>query len=32
VLTRGQVLAEGDYAAISTNPEVKAAYIGSDDA
>lgn len=32
VLTRGQVLAEGDYAAISANPEVKAAYIGSDDA
>jgi branched-chain amino acid transport system ATP-binding protein len=32
VLTRGQVLAEGDYAAVSTNPDVKAAYIGSDDA
>ncbi|MDW8443242.1 MAG: ABC transporter ATP-binding protein [Acetobacteraceae bacterium] len=31
VLTRGQVLAEGDYAAISTNPEVKAAYIGSEE-
>jgi branched-chain amino acid transport system ATP-binding protein len=32
VLTRGQVLAEGDYAAVSANPEVKAAYLGSDDA
>jgi branched-chain amino acid transport system ATP-binding protein len=32
VLTRGQVLAEGDYAAVSANPDVKAAYIGSDDA
>ncbi|WP_439577102.1 ABC transporter ATP-binding protein [Elioraea sp.] len=32
VLTRGQVLAEGDYAAVSSNPDVKAAYIGSDDA
>ena len=32
VLTRGQVLAEGDYAAVSTDPDVKAAYIGSDDA
>ena len=32
VLTRGQVLAEGDYAAVSANPEVKAAYLGADDA
>jgi branched-chain amino acid transport system ATP-binding protein len=32
VLTRGQVLAEGDYASVSANPEVRAAYIGSDDA
>jgi branched-chain amino acid transport system ATP-binding protein len=32
VLTRGQVLAEGDYASVSANPDVKAAYIGSDDA
>jgi branched-chain amino acid transport system ATP-binding protein len=31
VLTRGQVLAEGDYAAVSANPEVRAAYIGSEE-
>jgi branched-chain amino acid transport system ATP-binding protein len=30
VLTRGRVLAEGDYAAVSGNPEVQAAYLGSD--
>ncbi len=30
VLTRGQVLAEGDYAAVSANPEVRAAYLGSE--
>jgi branched-chain amino acid transport system ATP-binding protein len=30
VLTRGRVLAEGDYAAVSANPEVQAAYLGSD--
>ncbi|KQU50911.1 ABC transporter ATP-binding protein [Bosea sp. Leaf344] len=29
VLARGQVLAEGDYAAVSTNPLVVEAYIGS---
>jgi branched-chain amino acid transport system ATP-binding protein len=28
VLTRGKVLAEGDYATVSENPEVKAAYLG----
>jgi len=28
VLTRGRVLAEGDYAAISTDPAVKEAYLG----
>ncbi|MFC0217745.1 ABC transporter ATP-binding protein [Pseudochelatococcus lubricantis] len=28
VLTRGSVLAEGDYAAVSTNPSVREAYIG----
>ena len=28
VLTRGAVLAEGDYAAVSTNPEVVEAYMG----
>ena len=28
VLTRGQVLAEGDYAAVSSNPEVRQAYMG----
>jgi len=30
VLTRGRVLAEGDYATVSRNPEVIAAYLGSD--
>ena len=29
VLTRGQVLAEGDYATVSKNPEVQQAYMGS---
>jgi len=28
VLTRGRVLAEGDYAAVSSNPEVREAYLG----
>jgi branched-chain amino acid transport system ATP-binding protein len=28
VLTRGRVLAEGDYAAVSANPEVRQAYLG----
>jgi branched-chain amino acid transport system ATP-binding protein len=32
VLTRGKVLAEGDYATVSKNPEVIAAYLGSSDA
>ncbi len=32
VLTRGRVLAEGDYAAVSKNPEVITAYLGSADA
>ena len=32
VLTRGKVLAEGDYATVSKNPEVIAAYLGSADA
>jgi branched-chain amino acid transport system ATP-binding protein len=30
VLTRGRVLAEGDYASVSRNSEVIAAYLGSD--
>ena len=30
VLTRGRVLAEGEYAAVSRNPEVIAAYLGTD--
>jgi branched-chain amino acid transport system ATP-binding protein len=30
VLTRGRVLAEGDYAAVSANPEVVAAYLGTE--
>jgi branched-chain amino acid transport system ATP-binding protein len=29
VLTRGRVLAEGDYAAVSANPDVIAAYLGT---
>ena len=29
VLTRGRVLAEGDYAAVSQNPEVREAYMGT---
>ena len=32
VLTRGRVLAEGDYATVSANPEVIAAYLGTPDA
>ncbi len=32
VLTRGRVLAEGDYATVSRDPEVIEAYLGSDDA
>ena len=32
VLTRGKVLAEGDYAAVSKNPEVISAYLGAADA
>ena len=31
VLTRGRVLAEGDYASVSANPEVIAAYLGTAD-
>ncbi|MBR0664051.1 ABC transporter ATP-binding protein [Roseomonas hellenica] len=30
VLTRGRILAEGDYASVSRNPEVVAAYLGTD--
>jgi branched-chain amino acid transport system ATP-binding protein len=29
VLTRGRILAEGDYAAVSSNPEVVEAYLGT---
>lgn len=29
VLTRGQVLAEGDYATVSANPDVQQAYLGA---
>jgi branched-chain amino acid transport system ATP-binding protein len=32
VLTRGRILAEGDYAAVSQNPEVIAAYLGTEHA
>ncbi len=28
VLTRGRILAEGDYASISNNPDVREAYLG----
>ncbi len=31
VLTRGRVLAEGDYASVSRNPDVIAAYLGSEE-
>ena len=30
VLARGEVLAQGDYASVSRNPEVQAAYLGTD--
>ncbi|BBU31782.1 ABC transporter ATP-binding protein [Burkholderia sp. THE68] len=30
VLQRGEILAEGDYAAVSANPQVKEAYMGTD--
>ncbi len=30
VLTRGRVLTEGDYASVSRNPDVQAAYLGTD--
>jgi len=29
VLTRGRILAEGDYGAVSMNPEVMEAYLGT---
>jgi branched-chain amino acid transport system ATP-binding protein len=29
VLTRGQVLAEGDYQTVSENPAVREAYLGT---
>jgi branched-chain amino acid transport system ATP-binding protein len=29
VLTRGQVLAEGDYAAVAADPAVREAYLGT---
>ncbi len=32
VLARGQILAEGDYASVSRNPDVITAYLGSPDA
>ena len=32
VLTRGQILAEGDYATVSMNPDVRQAYMGVGDA
>jgi branched-chain amino acid transport system ATP-binding protein len=31
VLTRGRILAEGDYATVATNPEVITAYLGEQD-
>ena len=32
VLTRGRILAEGDYQTVSTNPDVITAYLGTADA
>ena len=32
VLARGSIIAEGDYAAVSTNPDVMTAYLGTNDA
>jgi branched-chain amino acid transport system ATP-binding protein len=32
VLTRGQVLAEGDYQTVSADPAVREAYLGTGDA
>jgi len=32
VLARGEILAEGDYAAVSKNPDVIQAYMGAGDA
>ncbi len=32
VLARGRIIAEGDYAAVSTDPEVVTAYLGTSDA
>jgi branched-chain amino acid transport system ATP-binding protein len=32
VLQRGEILAEGDYAVVSANPQVKEAYMGTEDA
>ncbi len=32
VLTRGRILAEGDYATVSANPDVIAAYLGTPNA
>ncbi len=32
VLTRGRILAEGDYATVSKNPDVQRAYLGVEDA
>ena len=29
VLTRGRILAEGDYQTVSNNPEVREAYMGT---
>ncbi|MNG24411.1 leucine/isoleucine/valine transporter ATP-binding subunit [compost metagenome] len=30
VLARGAILAEGDYASVSANPQVREAYLGSE--
>jgi branched-chain amino acid transport system ATP-binding protein len=30
VLQRGEILAEGDYASVSANPQVKEAYMGTE--
>ncbi len=32
VLQRGEILAHGDYATVSTDPRVRTAYMGTEDA
>ena len=32
VLQRGEIIADGDYATVSRNPQVREAYMGTEDA